>query len=171
MTPVTTFKDKTVALFGLGGSGLATAKALIAGGAHVRAWDDGEAGRLKAVAQGVTLEDLARSDWSQYDAFILSPGVPLTHPEPHWTAQRARAAGVEIIGDIELFCRERAALESEIPRSIIASLRCAACPTPTPKSSADVRPPSRIAAATSSATRSVTLATSAASSFHRCSVN
>lgn len=115
MTPVTCFKDKTVALFGLGGSGLSTAKALIAGGAHVRAWDDGEAGRLKAVAQGVVLEDLARSDWSQFDAFILSPGVPLTHPEPHWTAQRARAAGVEIIGDIELFCRERAALAPGAP--------------------------------------------------------
>ena len=109
MTPVTTFAGKTVALFGLGGSGLSTAKALIAGGAHVRAWDDGEAGRLKAVAQGVPLEDLARSDWSQFDAFILSPGVPRTHPEPHWTAQKAHAAGIEIIGDIELFCRERAA--------------------------------------------------------------
>lgn len=115
MTPVTTFGGKTVALFGLGGSGLSTARALIAGGAHVRAWDDNEAGRLKAVAQGVALEDLARSDWSQFDAFILSPGVPLTHPEPHWTAQRARAAGVEIIGDIELFCRERAALAPGAP--------------------------------------------------------
>ncbi len=115
MIPVTTFSGKTVALFGLGGSGLSTARALIAGGAHVRAWDDGEAGRLKAVAQGVPLEDLARSDWSQFDAFILSPGVPLTHPEPHWTAQRARAAGVEIIGDIELFCRERAALAPGAP--------------------------------------------------------
>lgn len=115
MIPVTTFRGKTVALFGLGGSGLSTARALIAGGAHVRAWDDGEAGRLKAVAQGVPLEDLARSDWSQFDAFILSPGVPLTHPEPHWTAQRARAAGVEIIGDIELFCRERAALAPGAP--------------------------------------------------------
>lgn len=109
MTPVSTFKGKTVALFGLGGSGLSTAKALIAGGATVCAWDDGEAGRLKAVEQGVALEDLARADWSRFDALILSPGVPLTHPEPHWTAQRAKAAGVEIIGDIELFCRERAA--------------------------------------------------------------
>ncbi len=40
---------------------------------------------------------------------MLSPGVPLTHPEPHWTVQKARAAGVEIIGDIELLFRERAA--------------------------------------------------------------
>jgi UDP-N-acetylmuramoylalanine--D-glutamate ligase len=33
--------------------------------------------------------------------------VPLTHPEPHWTVKRAEAAGIEVIGDIELFCRER----------------------------------------------------------------
>ena len=35
MIPVTTFKGKSVALFGLGGSGLATALALAAGGADV----------------------------------------------------------------------------------------------------------------------------------------
>ncbi|RTL79547.1 MAG: UDP-N-acetylmuramoyl-L-alanine--D-glutamate ligase [Hyphomicrobiales bacterium] len=109
MTPVTTFRGRTVALFGLGGSGLSTARALIAGGAHVCAWDDGEAGRLKAVAQGVPLEDLSQSDWSRFAALILTPGVPLTHPEPHWTVSLARAAGVEIIGDVELFCRERRA--------------------------------------------------------------
>lgn len=109
MTPVTTFKGRHVALFGLGGSGLSTAKALIAGGAHVHAWDDGEAGRLKAIANGVPLDDLSQADWSRLSALVLSPGVPLTHPEPHWTVKLAREAGVEIIGDIELFCRERAA--------------------------------------------------------------
>ena len=41
------------------------------------------------------------------DSLVLAPGVPLTHPKPHWTVDLARAAGVEIIGDIELFCRER----------------------------------------------------------------
>ncbi|MBI1980544.1 MAG: UDP-N-acetylmuramoyl-L-alanine--D-glutamate ligase [Methylocystis sp.] len=98
MTPVETFKGKR-----------ATARALIAGGAQVSVWDDGEAGRLKAVAQGVALDDLAAAEWSGFDALILSPGVPLTHPEPHWVVQAARAAGVEIIGDVELFCREREA--------------------------------------------------------------
>lgn len=107
MTPVTTFRDKHVALFGLGGSGLATAHALIAGGAHVHAWDDGETGRAKAASQGVRLDDLATADWSQFAALVLTPGVPLTHPTPHWTVPLARAAGVEIIGDVELFCRER----------------------------------------------------------------
>jgi UDP-N-acetylmuramoylalanine--D-glutamate ligase len=47
-------------------------------------------------------------DWSKVAALVLAPGVPLTHPEPHWAAALARKAGVEVIGDIELFCRERA---------------------------------------------------------------
>jgi UDP-N-acetylmuramoylalanine--D-glutamate ligase len=54
------------------------------------------------------VEDLRDADWSRFAALVLAPGVPLTHPEPHWTVAKARAAGVEIIGDIELFCRERA---------------------------------------------------------------
>ncbi|WP_036289913.1 UDP-N-acetylmuramoyl-L-alanine--D-glutamate ligase [Methylosinus sp. PW1] len=109
MTPATTFAGRKVALFGLGGSGLSTARALIAGGANVAAWDDGEAGRAKAQAQGVEIVDLTSADWREFSALILSPGVPLTHPEPHWTVARAREAGVEVIGDIELFCRERQA--------------------------------------------------------------
>jgi UDP-N-acetylmuramoylalanine--D-glutamate ligase len=107
MTPVSSFHGRNVALFGLGGSGLATAHALIAGGAGVTAWDDGEAGRAKALAENIHVEDLNGADWGQFDALILTPGVPLTHPTPHWTVPLAKAAGVEIIGDIELFCRER----------------------------------------------------------------
>jgi UDP-N-acetylmuramoylalanine--D-glutamate ligase len=41
LTPVTSFADKTVAVFGLGGSGLASCHALRAGGAEVVAGDDG----------------------------------------------------------------------------------------------------------------------------------
>jgi UDP-N-acetylmuramoylalanine--D-glutamate ligase len=110
MTPVTCFSGRHAALFGLGGSGLATARALIAGGARVDAWDDNAAGREKAVAAGVDVIDLSDADWSRYDCLVLSPGVPLTHPAPHWTVEKAKAAGIEIIGDIELFCRERAKL-------------------------------------------------------------
>ena len=40
MIIVNSFKNKKVALFGLGGSGVATAKSLLAGGAEVLAWDD-----------------------------------------------------------------------------------------------------------------------------------
>ena len=109
MIRVTTFKDRCVAVFGLGGSGLATVRALVDGGAEVAAWDDSEAGRKAAAAQGAPLVDLATADWSKFAALVLAPGVPLTHPEPHWTVLKARAAGVEVIGDVELFFRERAA--------------------------------------------------------------
>ena len=115
MTPVDTFHGKSVALFGLGGSGLATAKALLAGGAQVAAWDDGEAAREKALAAHIHVEDLNSADWRSFDALILTPGAPLTHPEPHWTVKLAQASGVEIIGDIELFCREREARAAGAP--------------------------------------------------------
>lgn len=115
MTPATTFAGRSVALFGLGGSGLATAEALIAGGARVAAWDDAEAKRAEAAGGGVPLVDLAQADWSGFSALVLSPGVPLTHPAPHWTVEKARAAGIEIIGDIEIFCRERRAIAPDAP--------------------------------------------------------
>lgn len=107
MIPVTTAKDQRIALFGLGGSGLATARALLAGGADVIVWDDNPDSVAKAEAEGMRAEDLRGIDWSGLSALVLSPGVPLTHPKPHWSADLARAAGVEIIGDIELFVRER----------------------------------------------------------------
>jgi UDP-N-acetylmuramoylalanine--D-glutamate ligase len=108
------FAGRKVALFGLGGSGLSTVRALVAGGADVAAWDDDEAARARASGAGAALVDLKTADWSAFAALALAPGVPLTHPKPHWTVDRARIAGVEVIGDIELFCRERAA---EAPRS------------------------------------------------------
>ncbi|MXQ10156.1 UDP-N-acetylmuramoyl-L-alanine--D-glutamate ligase [Microvirga makkahensis] len=108
MTPVTIFSGKTLALFGLGGSGLVTALALKEGGARVIAWDDNPAKIAEAAAEGIETADLRRFDWSPVSALVLSPGVPLTHPEPHWSAKLAVQAGVEIVGDIELFCRERA---------------------------------------------------------------
>src|SRR5918995_1497252 len=115
MTPVTSFAGKTVALFGLGGSGLATVLALKEGGARVIACDDNPAKMAEAGSKGIETADLRHVDWSQFSSFILSPGVPLTHPEPHWSAKLAREAGVEIIGDIELFCRERAKIAPNAP--------------------------------------------------------
>ncbi len=107
MIPITTFSGLDVAVFGLGASGNATAQALLAGGARVAAWDDSEAGRDGAAKAGIPIVDLRSEDWSRFAALVLSPGVPLTHPEPHWTVKKAQGSDVEIIGDIELFCRER----------------------------------------------------------------
>ena len=115
MTPITVFAGRKVALFGLGGSGLATARALKAGGADVLAFDDGAEGVARASAEGIPTGDLREADFSTFAALVLSPGVPLTHPEPHWSVRLAKEAGVEILGDIELFCRERRASAPSAP--------------------------------------------------------
>jgi len=107
LIPITTFAGKKVAIFGLGGSGLASANALLAGGADVIGWDDNADAAAKAASAGVPTADLRHLDWSRISALVLAPGVPLTHPAPHWPVGLARAAAVEVIGDIELFCRER----------------------------------------------------------------
>lgn len=109
MVPATCFAGRAVAVFGLARSGLAAVASLGAGGAEVLAWDDNADRRAAAQARGVALCDLHEADWSTLAALVLSPGVPLTHPEPHWTVQLARNAGVEVIGDTEIFERERAA--------------------------------------------------------------
>ena len=105
MIPVKGFENKTVAVFGLARTGLTAARALVAGGAKVALWDENPEARASAQAEGLPVADLSTADISAFAALMLSPGVPLTHPEPHWVVQKAKDAGVEILGDIELFAR------------------------------------------------------------------
>jgi len=107
MIAIDCLQGKKLALFGLGGSGLATAAALAAGGADVTVWDDRPDAVAHARAQGFAAQDLRDLDWYGVYALVLAPGVPLTHPHPHWSVQLAAAHGVEVIGDIELFVRMR----------------------------------------------------------------
>ena len=119
MIPVPGFEGRRIAVFGLGRSGLTAARALKAGGALPVLWDDSVSSRMQAEAEGFAVEDLTSADWAGFAALVLSPGAPLTHPEPHWTVGKAKAAGVEVIGDIELFARAIAALpEAHRPRVV-----------------------------------------------------
>jgi UDP-N-acetylmuramoylalanine--D-glutamate ligase len=101
-----TFKGKRLAMFGLARSGISCALALQEGGATVYAWDDSEPAQDKARVDGVTVTNLHTIDFKTLHSLVLSPGVPLTHPTPHWTVLKAKAAGIEIIGDTEVFARE-----------------------------------------------------------------
>src|SRR5260370_12282127 len=107
MLPITSFAGKTVAVFGLGGSGLASCYALKASGADVVASDDGVDRLAEAAQAGFVTVDLRKVSWANFAALVLTPGAPLTHPAPHWTVLAAQQAGIEVIGDIELFCRDR----------------------------------------------------------------
>jgi UDP-N-acetylmuramoylalanine--D-glutamate ligase len=106
MISVDSFTGKRVAVLGLARSGRAAAEALAAGGATVLAWDDNPKVR-EAVAGALSLYDVTGADWRQIPALVLSPGIPHSFPAPHPEVVRARAAGTEIIGDIELLGRAR----------------------------------------------------------------
>ncbi len=108
MISATRFAGQKVALFGLGGSGMSAAKSLVAGGAILTAFDDNPERCTAAADLSIPVADLHDPDWAAFTALVLSPGVPLTHPEPHWSVTMAQRAGVPIIGDIEIFERERA---------------------------------------------------------------
>ena len=98
----TLFKGKRYAVVGLGKNGLPAAVALRAMGADVVAWDDNPAAR--AAAEGLDLRDPAEGTFD-FDAVVLSPGIPHRLPKPHPVAQRAIRAGVPILSDVELLFR------------------------------------------------------------------
>ncbi len=97
-------KGETVAVLGLGKSGMSAARALSAAGANVLAWDDGQPDPA-SVPQGVTVTDLGQADLSQASMLVLSPGIPRCHPAPHLAVARAFEAGCPIVSDIDLLGR------------------------------------------------------------------
>lgn len=105
MIEIYPFAGYPVGVLGLGNSGLATARALMASGAEVWAWDDNEDRRAQARALDVPLVDLATADLAELTSLVISPGIAHTHPAPHPVAVRAKAAKLELICDIELLVR------------------------------------------------------------------
>jgi UDP-N-acetylmuramoylalanine--D-glutamate ligase len=112
MIPVQGHAGQKVAVLGLGRSGLATARALVAGGADPLLWDDSAEARAKASEDGFTCADLARSGaFDGVAALIVSPGIPHLYPAPHPVIAAALQAGVPVDNDIGLFFRSYATPE------------------------------------------------------------
>ena len=106
MIPVRGYEGRKVAVLGLGRSGLATARALAAGGAEALLWDDSPEARAKAESEGFTLTDLSRaSAFEGVAALITSPGIPHLYPTPNKVIARALELGVPVDNDIGLFFR------------------------------------------------------------------
>lgn len=106
MIPVTEYDGARVAVLGLGRTGLSAARALHAGGATPLCWDDGQAARDRAMAEGFALHDLGRRDaFEGVAALIVSPGIPHLYPEPNPHIARAMAESIAVDNDIGLFFR------------------------------------------------------------------
>ncbi|WP_050528569.1 UDP-N-acetylmuramoyl-L-alanine--D-glutamate ligase [Pseudorhodobacter aquimaris] len=106
MIPVICFADQRVAVLGLGRSGLATARALRAGGAVPVVWDDSAEAREAAQVEGFECTDLGRNGaFDGVAALITSPGIPHLYPEPNRVIEAALKVGVPVDNDIGLFFR------------------------------------------------------------------
>jgi len=107
MLTLTHYDQKIAAVLGLSRTGLSACRALSAGGGRVWAWDDDLERRKAASSLGVSIVDLNLCNWDRVESLVLSPGIPLRHPRPHRLVKQARAAGVEIIGDMELLAENQ----------------------------------------------------------------
>lgn len=106
MIAVQGFEDRTVAVLGLGRSGLTAARALVAGNAEVVVWDDSAEGRDRAEQLGYTVRNLTRDGaLNDLSCLIVSPGIPHLYPTPNPVIQAAWEAGVPVDNDIGLFFR------------------------------------------------------------------
>lgn len=107
MIPVPFLQGKRVLVMGLGKSGQASARALLAAGAGVMAWDDDEGGRRLAAEAGIPIGDPNAIPLTKAELVVWSPGIPHTHPQPHPVAEKARAANVPVVCDVELLARAK----------------------------------------------------------------
>jgi UDP-N-acetylmuramoylalanine--D-glutamate ligase len=103
----TQFKDKKVAVLGLGRSGRSVVQSLLKAGAHVFAWDDQEGAREAARQLGIPLINLHSLEWEDIDHLILSPGIPHHYPAPHPVVARAQIAGLRPLSDLEILSQSQ----------------------------------------------------------------
>lgn len=99
------FSGCKIAILGLGKAGMSTLNSLSKAGAEIYVWDDGEPARVKLAAENrgnVYIAPVREMPWDEIKLVAMSPGIPLTHPEPHEVVVLAKAAGCPVVCDIEI---------------------------------------------------------------------
>ena len=98
MIQLTPYKDKTLAILGLGISGLACCEALLQAKAHVLAWDDNPEVLQVAKSKHIPIKNLYTVDFTKIDYLLMSPGIGYDHV----VANNAKSANCPIIGEVKL---------------------------------------------------------------------
>lgn len=96
-------KGRNILVVGMERSGVASVELLLQQGAYVIAADQKPFAELGEHAQalrerGVSFRQQQEAGFEEFDAVVLSPGVPADAPE----VERARRRGVAVLGDVEL---------------------------------------------------------------------
>lgn len=99
----TLFQDQQFLVVGLGRNGFAAVDALLNMGARVTAWDDRQDCNQARTHPRLTYA--SPTSLQEFDALILSPGIPHHLPQPHPLAALAWASGIPILSDAEMLYR------------------------------------------------------------------
>lgn len=95
--------NDTYLIYGMGKSGLSTAKAILQAGGSVYIGDD------KPIHHDILPQahrfDINNDALPQITAIITAPGLPFTHPKPHKIYDLAKQFNIPVMCDIELFYR------------------------------------------------------------------
>ena len=102
MIDLSHLKGRRFGVFGLGRTGMATVRALLAAGANVIVWDDNPDLQVSAEKEGAEVVDFKTAPLSFLEAIVWSPGAPFLAPKPLAAASAARRQGVPLISDIQL---------------------------------------------------------------------
>ena len=96
------YKNQSVAVFGLGKTGLSVINALTKSSAKIYAWDDNkeQIANAKKIYKECNYTHPNEYNWHEISTLILSPGVPIP---THWVVKLARSFDCKIKSDIELF--------------------------------------------------------------------
>lgn len=112
MMRLSSVNGQRFAVLGLGRTGVATAQSLIASGADVWAWDDGESAGQTCRSLGIELRDLTQlTSWQGIDCLLVSPGIPHLFPQSHPAVDAALCAGVPLNNDVGLYFAETSNME------------------------------------------------------------
>ncbi len=105
---------KKIAILGLGRSGMASARALKAGGAELIVWDDQKPARENAKQEGFALVDFSKETHLEtIEYLILSPGIIHQGEKKHPIVALAQKKSIPVMGDLELFAHY---LNHQIPK-------------------------------------------------------
>ncbi len=97
------YKNKNIAILGLGNTGISALKSFRLASARVYAWDDCEELHEEAILLGAKIFDLSQKLWPKIDLLFVSPGIPIKHPKPHPCISIAKSKRIRITSDIEIF--------------------------------------------------------------------
>ena len=99
--PKDLFKNNHYAILGLGKNGIAASQRLLQMGATIQVWDDQPKARQQ-IPEKLKPHLAPFKNLENFNALILSPGIPHFLPKPHPVAELARMNAIPILSDAEI---------------------------------------------------------------------